>query len=131
MFNQQNNTSPIRDTKTLLAQTNSYTDILLHDSSSPSKMTSWQNLTNSQKNYYLEFYAPTENNVCQTPRDDELVYHYTPCEAQINAVCDTGDRLCRTINYRLTANKRLAISAWVREHKPNHPDPLIPQIALI
>ena len=56
-------------------------------------MTTWQNLTNSQKNYYLEFYAPTENNVFQIPRDDELVWHchYTPYEAQINAVCDMGD----------------------------------------
>ena len=98
-------------------------------------MTTWQNLSNSQKNYYLEFYAPTENNVRQIPRDDDMVWpcHYTPYEAQINAVCDMGGRLCRTINYPLTANKRLAISAWVREHKPNHPHPLlpIPQYALI
>jgi hypothetical protein len=98
-------------------------------------MTTWQNLSNSQKNYYLEFYAPTENNVRQIPLNDDVVgpRYYTPEEAQINAVCDMGDRLCRTINYRLTTYQHLAIAAWVREHKPNHPDPLlpIPQYALI
>ena len=95
-------------------------------------MTTWQNLSNQQKNFYTEFYAPVENNVRQLPQDNDVVYGYTPTEAQIHAVCETGDRLTRTINYRLTANQHLAIAAWIREYLPNHADPLLPlQIALI
>lgn len=96
-------------------------------------MTTWQNLSNQQKNYYMEFYAPVENNIRQLPQDDDLVYNYTPTEGQINAVCETGDRLVRTINYRLNAHQHLAVTAWIRRHLPDHPDPLmpLPQIALI
>ena len=98
-------------------------------------MTTWQNLSNQQKNFYTAFYAPVENNVRQIPQEDDLVWHchYTPDEAQINAVCDTGDRLCTTVNYSLTANQRLAISAWIYRHLPDHPDPLLPlpQITII
>ena len=96
-------------------------------------MSTWQNLTNQQKNYYMEFYAPVENNIRQLPQDDDLVYNYTPTEGQINAVCETGDRLVRTINYRLNAHQHLAVTAWIRRHLPDHPDPLmpLPRIALI
>ena len=96
-------------------------------------MTTWQNLSFQQKNFYMEFNVHVENHMRQVPQDNDVVYNYTPTEAQINAVCDTGDRLVRTINYRLTANQQRAISAWVRRYLPDHPDPLLPlpQIALI
>ena len=91
-------------------------------------MTTWQNLSNQQKDIYREFHSPIENNIRQEPQDNDLLYarYYTPCEAQINCVCDTGDRLVRTINYRLTYNQRRAVRAWIQEHHLDHHDPILP-----
>jgi hypothetical protein len=91
-------------------------------------MTTWQNLSNQEKEFYAEFYAPVENNVRQLPGDNDLLIHrqYTPTEAQINYVCDTGDRLTRTINYRMNAYQHTAVVQWIQGHLPNHPDPIRP-----
>jgi len=86
----------------------------------------WGDLTPVQRDFYTEFYAPTINNVRQTPQNnDPAPLGCTPTEAQINAVCDMGDTLCRTINYRLTQGQHNAIVAWVLQHLPNHPYPLL------
>ena len=88
----------------------------------------WGNLTRSEIDFYTEFYAPIVNNVRQVPQNNDPVpgsARYTPTEAMINAVCDTGDRLCRTINFRLTQGQHNAIVAWIQEHRPNHQDPVI------
>jgi hypothetical protein len=83
--------------------------------------TVWGDLSDSQRGIYLNFYARRVNNVPVEPSNNDAVWMiHTPTEAQINAVSDMGDELCRTINYRLTDGQYDAIQAWVREHGSNH-----------
>jgi|TARA_B110000208_G_scaffold143884_1_gene173571 hypothetical protein len=91
-------------------------------------MTTWQNLSNQEKGFYAEFHAPVEGGVRYRPEDNAhlIPCQYTPSEAQINYVCYTGDRLTRTINYRMNAHQRNAVVQWIQEHLPNHPDPILP-----
>jgi hypothetical protein len=87
----------------------------------------WQVLTPEEQGFYLEFNRPLVNNVRQIPANEELIYYgaCVPGEAYLNAVCDTGDRLVRTINFSLTPGQRNAIIAWMTVNVPNHPDPII------
>lgn len=87
----------------------------------------WQDLTPEEQGFYLEFNRPLINNVRQIPANEELIYYGAclPGEAYLNAVCDTGDRLVRTLNFSLTPGQRNAIIAWMAVNVPNHPDPII------
>jgi len=87
----------------------------------------WHTLTPEQQDFYIEFHCPLINNVRQIPDNEELVYYGSciPMEAHMNAVCDTGDNLVRTLNYRLTLGQRNAIIAWMVVNVPNHPYPII------
>jgi len=87
----------------------------------------WQVLTPEEQGFYLEFNRPLINNFRQIPANEELIYYgaCVPGEAYLNAVCDTGDRLVRTINFSLTPGQRNAIIAWMAVNVPNHPDPII------
>ena len=86
----------------------------------------WGDLTQAQRDIYMEFSAPRVNNVRQEPQNnDPAPFRCSPTEAEINAVCDMGDTLCRTINYRLTRGQHNAIVAWIQEHLPNHPYPVL------
>ena len=87
----------------------------------------WSDLTPEQQNFYQEFHCPIVNNVREIPGNNEMVTEgaCSPSESQINAVCDTGDRLVRTMNFRLTLGQRNAIVAWMGVNLPDHPDPII------
>jgi hypothetical protein len=83
----------------------------------------WGDLTDSERGIYMNFYARTENNVRVQPGNNDPIWTtliFTPTQAQINAVSDTGDELVRTINYRLNDNQYNAIQEWVREHGTNY-----------
>ena len=87
----------------------------------------WQTLTPEQQGFYLEFNCPLVNNTRQMPENEELIYYgaCVPEEAHLNAVCDTGERLVRTLNFSITPGQRNAIIAWMAVNAPNHPDPII------
>ena len=87
----------------------------------------WQDLTPEQQGFFLEFNRPLVNNIRQIPDNEELIYYgaCVPGEAHLNAVCDTGERLVRTLNFSLTPGQRNAIIAWMAVHVPNPPDPII------
>ena len=91
----------------------------------------WSDLSVEQQNFYLEMHVPVVNNMRLEPDNNEQVYTSLcePSEAMINAVCDMGDTLCRTINFRLTDGQHNAIVAWVRRYLPNHPHPIIDRAA--
>jgi len=83
----------------------------------------WGDLTDSERGIYMNFYARTVNNIRVQPGNNDVIWPrriYTPTEAQINAVSDTGDDLVRTINYRLNDDQYNAIQIWVREHGSNY-----------
>jgi hypothetical protein len=87
----------------------------------------WQDLTHEEKGFYLEFNRPLINNQREIPDNEEMIYlgACRPMEAHMNAVCDTGDRLVRTLNFTLTPAQRNATIAWMVVNVPNHPDPFI------
>ena len=91
----------------------------------------WQDLEPEEQNYYLEFHRPLVNNVREIPENEELIYYgaCVPTEALINDVCDTGDRLVRTVNFRLTTGQRNAIIDWIQANEPDHPEPIIYNVA--
>ena len=91
----------------------------------------WQNLEPEEQNFYLEFHRPLINNIREIPDNEELIYYgaCVPTEAHINGVCDTGDRLTRTLNFRLTVGQRNAIIDWIQVNRPDHPDPIIYNVA--
>ena len=97
----------------------------------------WGDLSDEQRDFYMEFHAQIVNNVHVMPQNNDpvplrwgggLPPQPHPSVSQINAVCDTGDRLCRTINYRLTEGQHNAIVAYITRFLPNHPDPVLPYI---
>jgi hypothetical protein len=94
--------------------------------------TTWADLTQEEQNIYLEFNCPIVNNQREIPDNntpiDPALMLVVPSEAMINAVCDTGDRLVRTINFRLTDGQRNAIVGWIEANLPNHPDPIAPNL---
>jgi hypothetical protein len=87
----------------------------------------WQALAIEEQNFYQEFNCPIINNIRQIPGNEDLIYYgyCVPTEAHINSVCDTGDNLVRSINFRLTPGQQNSIIAWIEEHMPNHPYPII------
>lgn len=87
----------------------------------------WQTLTPEEQGFYTEFNCPLVNNVRQIPDNEELIYYgaCVPGEAHLNAVCDTGERLVRTLNFGLTPGQRNSVIAWMAVNAPNHPDPII------
>ena len=87
----------------------------------------WQNLEPEEQNFYLEFHRPLVNNVRQLPENEELIYYGSciPTEAHINYVCDTGDRIIRTLNFRLTDGQRNAIIDWIQVNQPDHTNTII------
>ena len=84
-------------------------------------MSSWGDLSDSQKAMYSTFHAPVENNVRTLPGNNDNIplILCTPSEALINAVSDTGDELVRTINFTLNGDQFNAVQSWVREHGDN------------
>jgi hypothetical protein len=86
----------------------------------------WQTLTPEQKGFYLEFNCPFVNNIRQIPENEELIYYgaCVPREAHMNAVCDTGENLVRTLDFSLSPGQRNAIIAWMVVNAPNYPYPI-------
>jgi len=86
----------------------------------------WADLTLEEQGFYQEFHCPLVNNQRELPNNNRQIYAGVcrPTEPMINAVCDTGDRLVRTINFRLTDGQRNVIIAWMAVNLPDHPDPI-------
>jgi len=92
--------------------------------------TMWSDLSVEQRDFYSEMHVPTINNMRLGPDNNDRVFTIlcSPTEAMINGVCDTGDRLCRTINYRLTDGQYNSIVSWIRRYRPDHPDPILARV---
>ena len=84
-------------------------------------MTTWNTLSAAQKDFYMEFHAPTINNVRREPDTHDIILPVcsTPSQLHINSVTDTGDQLVRTLNHSLTAGQRNAILDFIREMDEN------------
>ena len=80
--------------------------------------TSWHNLLESEKCFYMEFYAPIEDNLKVMPDNNDLISSecYLPNDGQLNYVLDRGDNLVRSIGSRLNDGQRNAIIFWIEEH---------------
>ena len=80
--------------------------------------TSWQHLLESEKCFYMEFYAPIEDNLKVMPDNNDLISSecYLPNDGQLNYVLDRGDNLVRSIGSRLNDGQRNAIIFWIEEH---------------
>jgi len=80
-------------------------------------MTTWGDLSESQRNYHITFYPPPIfNNQPQYPGYNEIVYNYDPSLGEINSVMETGDDLVRTINYDISELQKIAVCQWIIEH---------------
>lgn len=96
-------------------------------------MSSWSSLGESQRTYYMAFYAPVVNNVRQEPDNNTEVGGWTrmlhPSEAELCSVQETGEHLVRTINYRLNQVQMDALLFWLEENPedrwqpPPEPEP--------
>ena len=84
-------------------------------------MTTWSTLSSAQKDFYMEFHAPTINNVRREPDNNDIILPVcsTPSQLHINSVIDTGDQLVRTLNHSLTDGQRNAILDFIREMDEN------------
>jgi len=78
-------------------------------------MPNWSNLSQVQKNFYMEFYAPIINNIRQIPHNNEFIppMRTTPDEHHINSVTDTGDSMA--LNYTLSEGQINAILESIQE----------------
>ena len=82
-------------------------------------MTTWGDLSDSQRNYYITFYPPPIfNNQPQYPDNNEVVdiELINPSIGEINSVMETGDDLVRTINYDLSELQKIAVCLWIIDH---------------
>ena len=87
-------------------------------------MTTWSTLSSAQKDFYMEFHAPTINNFRREPDNNDIILPVcsTPSQLHINSVIDTGDQLVRTLNHSLTDDQHNAILDFIREMDENlHP----------
>ena len=78
----------------------------------------WRLLLESEKSFYMEYYAPIENNLKVMPENNDLVSsdYYIPNEGQLNYVIDTGENHNRSIGVRLTDGQRNAVIFWIEDH---------------
>jgi len=82
-------------------------------------MTTWGDLSDSQRNYHITFYPPPIfNNQPQYPDNNEVVdiELINPSIGEINSVMETGDDLVRTINYDLSELQKIAVCLWIIDH---------------
>ena len=81
-------------------------------------MSSWHAMNASQKNFYMQFYAPVSEDNKVTPQDNDLIpaFMFTPSQIEMNSVIDTGDSLVRTLNYRLSDMMHNAVLFWMQEN---------------
>lgn len=79
----------------------------------------WSELSNSQQNIYLEFYAPKRGLTSIVPDDDTKISYgtYTPSELHVQAVTFRGSIL-QTLNITLNQGQRNAIIDWLEENNP-------------
>ena len=82
-------------------------------------MKSWCELSNSEQNFYLEFYSPKLNNKFAIPSMNTQLHFdsYTPQDIHINAVLFKGSMLSK-LNINLTQGQRNAIIDWLEENNP-------------
>lgn len=84
-------------------------------------MSTWSTISPAQRNFYMEFHAPTVNNIRQEPDNNDIILTVcsTPSQLHINSVTDTGDLLVRSLNYSLTEGQRNAVLDFIREMDGN------------
>ena len=80
-------------------------------------MTSWMNLTESQKRIYMEFHAPIINNVKVMPENLELIplNLVYPTPDMINEALLSELEYNNTINTHLTDSQINAVLFWIQE----------------
>ena len=93
-------------------------------------MSTWSSLSDSQRAYYMAFYARVVDNVRQEPVNNTDVGSwygrwFHPSDAELCAVQETGDHLTRTINYHLNQDQRDALILWLDEHPEDRWQPPI------
>ena len=84
-------------------------------------MSTWSTISPAQRNFYMEFHAPTVNNIRQEPDNNDIILTVcsTPSQLHINSVTDTGDLLVRSLNYSFTEGQRNAVLDFIREMDGN------------
>ena len=82
-------------------------------------MKSWCELSNSEQNFYLEFYSPKINDKFIIPSTNAQLHYdtYTPTDSHISAVIIKGKMLMK-LNITLTQGQRNAIIDWLEENNP-------------
>lgn len=83
-------------------------------------MKKWCELSNSQQNFYLEFYAPKINDKFVIPSNNTKIHFdtYTPDDIHISAVILKGTML-RKLNIEINQGQRNAIIDWLEENNPH------------
>jgi len=77
----------------------------------------WSELSNSEQNFYLEFYAPKKKEIPIIPSNNTEIHYdiYTPNDLHINAVILKGSRLYK-LKITLNEGQRNAIIDWLEEN---------------
>jgi len=85
--------------------------------------TTWVELRECEKIWYMAFWAPVENNVRQVPNNNDICqigWNWAPpTDLQLGTVIDRGDELVRTTNWRPNEEQRNAMIFWLEENPDN------------
>ena len=87
-------------------------------------MKRWAELSNSQKNMYLEFHCPKRKNIHVIPSNNTEIHFdkYTPTDLQSQSVMlyDPPDTFMKVsgLNKNLTIGQRNSIIDWLEENNP-------------
>ncbi len=85
--------------------------------------TTWAELRECEKMWYMAFWAPVVNNVRQVPNNNDICqigWNWAPpTDLQLGTVIDRGDELVRTTNWRPNEEQRNAMIFWLEENPEN------------
>lgn len=89
--------------------------------------TTWAELRECEKVWYMAFWAPVENNLRQVPNNNDIVqvgWNWAPpTEVQLGTVIDRGDELVRTTHWMPNEGQRNALLFWLEENPEPEDNP--------
>lgn len=82
--------------------------------------TTWGELRECEKAWYMVFWAPIENNVRVEPSNNDIIqvgWHWAPpSPLQLSTVINTGETLVRTTNWHPNDEQINALLFWIAEN---------------
>ena len=83
-------------------------------------MKKWCELSQSQQNFYIEFYASKLRDKYIIPSNNTMIHYdsYTPNEIHVCLVTYRGSML-QSLNVAITQGQRNAIIDWLEENNPH------------